>query len=421
MKNLHRSQNPWCWISSLYLAEGIPYFVVMTLAGIMFKNLGISNTQIALYTSWLYLPWVLKSLWSPFIDLFKTKRWWIVIMQSLMAVSLGGIALTLPGTHFFRYSLLFFWLLAFSSATHDIAADGFYMLGLTKKQQAYFIGIRNTFYRLASVAVQGGIVILAGRLEEHLPVPIAWTWTMSVLTVIFIVFSLYHSAVLPHPANDQLVASASSIWKKFISTFISFFQKPHIGKAIAFLLLFRLAESQLAKMASLFLLDSLDKGGLGLSTTDVGFIYGTIGVIALITGGIAGGMLIARYGLQYWLWPMTIAMNIPNLIYVYLAFTQPASYFIISTGVALEQFGYGFGFTAYTFYMILFSNGPHRTAHYAICTGFMALGMMLPGMISGWIEEISSYRFFFIWVMLCTLPGFFIVRIIRSSISPIKN
>jgi len=421
VKNLSRPLNPWCWISSLYLAEGMPYFVVMTLAGIMFKNLGISNTQIALYTSWLYLPWVLKFLWSPFIDLFKTKRWWIVIMQSLMAIGLGGIALTLPGNHFFRYSLLFFWLLAFSSATHDIAADGFYMLGLSKKQQAYFIGIRNTFYRLASVAVQGGIVMLAGKLEEQLPVPIAWTWTMSILTVIFIVFSLYHSVVLPHPNDDQLITSASSLWKKFISTFICFFQKTHIGKAIAFLLLFRLAESQLAKIASLFLLDNPDKGGLGLSTTDVGVIYGTIGVIALIMGGIAGGILIARNGLHYWLWPMTIAMNIPNLIYVYLAFCQPASYFIISAGVALEQFGYGFGFTAYTFYMILFSNGPHRTAHYAICTGFMALGMMIPGMISGWIEEISSYRFFFIWVMLCTIPSFCIVHAIRSSIPSLKN
>lgn len=405
--------NPWCWIPTLYLAEGLPYVVVMTVAVIMFKRLGLSNTDIALYTSWLYLPWVIKPLWSPIVDLFKTKRWWIITMQFIIGCGLAGVALSLPAENFFRYTLAFFWLLAFSSATHDIAADGFYMIGLSTKQQAYFVGIRNTFYRLATIIGQGLIVMLAGQLEMQMPVAHAWAITMGTLSLLFLLFFLYHNFSIPHIPGDCKTARSNRIFQEFIATFTAFFQKPHIGTALAFMLLFRFAEAQLVKLASPFLLDDRSLGGLGLATSQVGFIYGTLGIIALTLGGILGGIAIARDGLKRWIWPMALAMNLPNLVYVYLAYAQPQNIATISTCVAIEQLGYGFGFTAYTLYLIAFSNGLHKTAHYALCTGFMALGMMLPGMVSGWIQDLVGYQLFFLWVMLCTIPGFIIIRYIQ--------
>ena len=386
-------KSPWSWIPTLYFAQGLPYVVVMTLAVIMFKRLGINNTDIALYTSWLYLPWVIKLLWSPLVDIVKTKRWWVISMQLVIGGGLAGIALTLPGPHAFRYSLAFMWLLAFSSATHDIAADGFYMLGLDTKKQAFFVGIRNTAYRLAMLTGQGLIVMLAGWLEktysstlpEEIAVPRAWSVTFYLLAVIFVLLFLYHQFILPKPENDVPVKNGNPL-NAFFQTFITFFQKKGIIAALAFILLFRFAESQLVKIASPFLLDNPEVGGLGLSTMQVGTIYGVVGLIALTIGGILGGILMAKNGLKHWIWWMTAAMNLPNLVYVYLAFTHPSNIWLISSAVAIEQFGYGFGFTALTYFMMLFSKGPQQTAHYAICTGFMALGMMLPGMISGYIQ-----------------------------------
>lgn len=378
-------KSPWSWIPTLYFAQGLPYVVVMTLAVIMFKRLGINNTDIALYTSWLYLPWVIKPLWSPLVDIVKTKRWWVISMQLVIGGGLAGIALTLPGPHAFRYSLAFMWLLAFSSATHDIAADGFYMLGLDTKKQAFFVGIRNTAYRLAMLTGQGLIVMLAGWLEktysstlpEEIAVPRAWSVTFYLLAVIFVLLFLYHQFILPKPENDVPVKNGNPL-NAFFQTFITFFQKKGIIAALAFILLFRFAESQLVKIASPFLLDNPEIGGLGLSTMQVGTIYGVVGLIALTIGGILGGILMAKNGLKHWIWWMTAAMNLPNLVYVYLAFTHPSNIWLISSAVAIEQFGYGFGFTALTYFMMLFSKGPQQTAHYAICTGFMALGMMLP-------------------------------------------
>ena len=383
--------------------------IVMTLAVIMFKRLGINNTDIALYTSWLYLPWVIKPLWSPLVDIVKTKRWWVISMQLVIGGGLAGIAFTLPGPHAFRYSLAFMWLLAFSSATHDIAADGFYMLGLDTKKQAFFVGIRNTAYRLAMLTGQGLIVMLAGWLEktysstlpEEIAVPRAWSVTFYLLTAIFVLLFLYHQFILPKPENDTPVRNGNPL-NAFFQTFITFFQKKGIIAALAFILLFRFAESQLVKIASPFLLDNPEVGGLGLSTMQVGTIYGVVGLIALTIGGILGGIFMARKGLKHWIWWMTAAMNLPNLVYVYLAFAHPSNIWLISSAVAIEQFGYGFGFTALTYFMMLFSKG----AHYAICTGFMALGMMLPGMISGYIQELIGYQYFFLWIMLCTIPKF---------------
>lgn len=603
MKHDDRSENlaPWRWVPTLYFAEGIPYVIVMTLSVIFYKRMGVSNTDIALYTSWLYLPWVIKPLWSPVVDILKTKRLWIIVMQLFIGAGLAGVAFTIPGPNYFRYTLAFFWLLAFSSATHDIAADGFYMLALTKHQQAFFVGIRSTFYRIAMLTGQGLLVILAGYFEAKTGLPpvevetvavtqsddvpvfdpasiarlqdssgiyfftreqveistenieheiaadfiqradrwnisngfykedtgnlngsqniswwqkhvsgplaqllgnwfgdhpdpniredagnvgytyfylskqpeehqnvvlnfsqtlgdksiklvrdyrytfnetnwnipavavfqldpkldkpvtagftglsgnisLAWTIVFFVIAAIFVLFFVYHRLVLPRPVSDQGGGSgAGNFFKEFISTFVLFFKRREIGVILIFLLVYRLGESQLVKMASPFLLDSREVNGLGLTTGDLGLIYGTIGIIALTLGGILGGVLAARKGLKYWLWWMVLAMNLPNLVYVFLSYAMPSSLWIVGASVAIEQFGYGFGFTAYMLYMIYISEGNNKTAHFAIATGFMALGMMIPGMISGWLQEIIGYQKFFIWVMICTIPAFAVI------------
>src|SRR5690554_4714153 len=411
------TKNPWLWIPTLYFAEGLPYVFVMTVSVIMYKRLEISNTDIALYTSWLYLPWVIKLLWSPIVDILKTKRYWIVLMQLIVGAALAGVAFTLPADRFFQYTIAFFWLLAFSSATHDIAADGFYMLGLSQHDQAFFVGIRNTFYRFAMLAGQGPLVILAGQMEQVAGKDVQWAWSISfyIFAALFIAFFLWHLFILPYPIADVKRESKSfkQVIKDFIQTFTTFFRKEGIVLSLIFILIFRLGEAQLVKLASPFLLDDRDAGGLGLTTSNIGFIYGTAGIIALTIGGILGGIVVSRKGLKYWMFTMVAAMNLPNLMYVFLAYVQPQNLWVISGSVVIEQFGYGFGFTAFMLYLIYISEGEHKTAHYALCTGFMALGMMLPGMISGWIQEMIGYKYFFVWVMICTIPGFVIINYLK--------
>ncbi len=605
-----KGRHPWFWVPTLYFAEGVPYVVVMTVSVIMYKRLGISNTEIALYTSWLYLPWVIKPLWSPIVDIFRTKRFWIVLLQLIVGAGLGGVALTIPLPDFFKYTLAFLWLLAFSSATHDIAADGFYMLGLSEHQQTWFVGIRSTFYRLAMITGQGLLIILAGYVESrsglpavevtisakpasqsvaaihpdsvlitpaagdlrmitvpaaleintslrrksevdsilalakawniqngfypeekksqqqagkpekpswwrrvivanletflkrhfgpaettvrptdavgnvaalffHLSnqpeagkeivvnfgresgdnsiglaegarfvfsernwnkpmmavvqldpklktassaffqaragnIPLAWSITFFVLTGMFLLFFIYHRFILPYPATDAaaLGGKSRSILNEFFMTFAAFFKKKNIGVILTFLLLYRFAEAQLVKLASPFLLDAREVGGMALTTGQVGFVYGTVGIIALTLGGLLGGFVAARNGLKYWLWWMVLAINLPDAVYVYLAYALPDNFWIINLCVAIEQLGYGFGFTAYMLYMIHISEGEHKTAHFAICTGFMALGMMLPGMFSGWLQDMIGYENFFVWVMLATIPGFMVTKFI---------
>lgn len=421
---LKEKRNPWTWIPTVYFAEGMPYIVVMTVSVIMYKRLEISNTAIAFYTSWLYLPWVIKPFWSPVVELLKSKRWWIVTMQLLIGAGLAGVAFTLPTTFFFQSSLAFFWLLAFSSATQDIAIDGFYMMGLSESQQAFFVGIRNTFYRIAMVTGQGILVILAGYLEKSTllgdpesgkTIPLAWAITFGVLAILFVLFALYHKVYLPNPQEDRerTTATFNEIVTGFGETIVAYFNKKEIWTILGFLLLYRLGESQLVKLASPFLLDSSDAGGLGLSTSEVGLAYGTIGIIALTVGGISGGWLASRTGLKKLLWLFVFTMNLPNLVYVYLAYAQPTQYWIIVTSIAVEQLGYGFGFTAYTLYMLYISAGKYKTAHFAFSTGIMAFGMMVPGMVSGWLQTVLGYQHFFIWVMLCTIPGFIMASLIR--------
>ncbi len=402
MKNGRTS--PWAWIPTLYFAQGLPYVAVMTISVIMYKKLGISNTDIALYTSWLYLPWVIKPFWSPFVDLFKTKRWWVTSMQLLVGAGLAGIAFTIPMPNFFQNTLAIFWLVAFSSATHDIAADGFYMLSLNVHDQSLYVGIRSTFYRIATIAGQGLLVMLAGGLEKSMSISMAWSITFYILAGLFVAFFLYHSYILPKPDSDKPAASnvtVSNILDEFLATFASFFEKKQAGVAILFMLFYRFPEAQLVKLINPFLLDPVEKGGLGLTTAEVGFVYGTIGIIGLTLGGIIGGICAAKGGLQKWLWPMAWSISLTCLTFVYLGYAQPSSLLVINICVFIEQFGYGFGFTAYMLYLIYYSDGEHKTAHYAICTGFMALGMMLPGMAAGWLQEHIGYENFFIWVMIC--------------------
>ena len=608
MKKNNRS--PWLWVPSLYYAEGIPYIVVMTVSVIMYKRMGISNTDIALYTSWLYLPWVIKPLWSPVVDILRTKRFWIITMQLIIGAGLGGVALTIPLPDFFQYTLAFFWLLAFSSATHDIAADGFYMLGLSKHDQALYVGVRSTFYRFAMITGQGLLIILAGFIEsnsglenvdlhvkanpeieivqpihpdslqlqtdegelriisypEQLEIaakkrsraevdsivhfayewniqngfsirdeqtaeekkgeswwtknvirslenflrdnfgqevietsgdltgnigivyfylnrkpaadeeivanfgrasgdksislidspvvgarivftehnwnkpalavisldpklekvsdaefqaqsgniPLAWMLTFIFMTALFILFFVYHKFMLPKPDSDvpAITGKASEFVKEFINTFVLFFKKERIGIILGFLLLYRLAESQLVKLASPFLLDTQEMGGLALTTGEVGFVYGTVGLLFLTIGGLLGGYVASKQGLKFWLWAMAVAINLPDAMYIYLSYALPDNFIIINICVAVEQFGYGFGFTAYMLFMIYVSEGSHKTAHFAITTAFMALGMMIPGMFSGWLQELIGYQHFFIWVMIATIPGFMILPFI---------
>jgi PAT family beta-lactamase induction signal transducer AmpG len=601
-------RNPWAWVPTLYLAEGLPYAVVIMVAGIMYKGLGISNSDITLFTGGLYLPWVIKPLWSPVVDILKTRRQWIWVMQLLIGAGMAGLALSLPTANFFRYSLAVLWVLAFNSATHDIAADGFYMLATTPSEQAFFVGIRSTFYRISMISGQGLLVILAGLIQsntglpkleiqinarsaaaliemstvenwlqmplasasngvphfvaepavldirpepllkedakaliaiasqwnttngfyrlhsasqtadkkearpswwkEHVAnplggwlrryfgpetkaktdlagnvglvrlklsappemdivttltlqsgnisitegarlvfdrqnwergaliaiqldpklktessavcklrsgnIPLSWSVTYFGLAGLFLCFGLYHRFILPWPASDR-PGTANSVFSflgEFFKTFGSFFRKGRIWALLLFLLFYRFAEAQLVSLVKLFLLDGREVGGLGLTTGQVGFAYGTVGIIALTLGGILGGMVAARGGLKAWLWPMVLIMHLPDAMFVYLAYAQPDNFPVINLSVAIEQFGYGFGFTAYMLYMIYIARGQHETAHYAICTGFMALGMMLPGMFSGWLQEIIGYQHFFVWVMLATIPGFVVVLLI---------
>ncbi|MBR3657829.1 MAG: MFS transporter [Prevotella sp.] len=395
-------KTPWAWVPTLYFAEGVPYVAVMTISLILYKRLGLSNTDITLYTSWLYLPWVIKPLWSPFVDMLRTKRWWIVTMQVLIGASLAGVAFTIPADFWLQGSLAFFWLMAFSSATHDIAADGFYMLGLDQHEQAYFVGIRSTFYRIATIFSSGLLVGLAGALQVLTrSIRYSWSLVFYLMAGLFVAFWLYHNWMLPRPSEDadRGRKTASDIFREFRDTVVTFFQKPQVWVGICFMLFYRMPEGLLAKVSALFLVDKVSNGGLGLSDGEFGLVQGTVGVIGLTLGGILGGICASRDGLKRWLWPMVMAITLPDLVYVYLSYIQPSSLINISVCIFIEQFGYGFGFSAYMLYLIYYSQGEHKTAHYALCTAFMALSMMIPGLFAGALQESVGYPAFFLIVV----------------------
>ncbi len=409
------TRNPWAWVPTVYFAQGLPYVMITVVSAILYKNLGLSDKATTFYTSWLNLPWVIKPLWSPLVEKLRTRRWWIWAMQIFGGAGMAGLALTVPTTHFLQFTLALFWLMAFSSATHDIAADGFYILANTEHDQAFFSGVRNVSFNLAKITAQGLMVALAGLLKERTGgFASAWAIILALAAGIFLALAAWHRFILPRPVGDVVgVARPSkSLLDEFPAAFVDFFRKPGIVKLLCFLLLYRFGEAQLVKMVPLFLLNFREKGGLGLDNQQLGLAYGTAGVIALICGGLLGGFVIARRGLKFWLWPMALAIHLPDAVFVWLAYAQPRNLFAISAGVAVEQFGYGFGFAAYMLYMIYIARGKHQTAHYAICTGFMALGMMLPGMWSGWLAATIGYQHFFIWVLLATIPGFVVTALI---------
>ena len=414
-----RTRSPWYWVPSLYFAEGLPYVAVMILSLVMYKRMGISNTEVALYTSWLNLPWVIKPLWSPFVDLLRTKRWWIVTTQLLLGAGLAGIAFTIPTSHFFQTTLAVFWLVAFSSATHDIAADGFYMLGLTPHQQAFFVGIRSTFYRFATIAGQGLLIMLAGWLEEMTGrTSYAWSITFFTLAGCLLALWLYHSFVLPRPDQDcpsvARQGEARSILTDFLLTF-HFLLPERTGayrhSVHAALPPARGTVSQdghsLPARPGRTRRTRNDHGTDRLCPRNARHCRSHFGrypgrhcrstprtaPLALADGM---GHLSARHRLR-----------VPEL--------RPARQLNHrkQLSIFVEQFGYGFGFTAYMLYLIYFANGTHKTSHYAICTTFMALGMMLPGMIAGWMQETLGYQLFFIWIMVCTLATFGVTALLK--------
>ncbi len=415
------ANNPWQWIPSLYLIEGLPNAIVVTVAVVLFKNLGLDNSRVALYTSLMYLPWVIKPFWSPFVDIFGSKRRWILAMQLLMAAGIASIALSLRSTWWLATSLAAFWGVAFCSATHDIAADGFYMLALDERRQAMFVGIRSTFYRLATLLASGGVVWLAGRLmNSGIEIAVAWQIMMASLAVLFLLAALWHWKVLPTPPSDRpaRARTVGDILTDFVLTFKTFILRPNLVVALTFMLLYRLPEALLCKMVQPFLLDPLADGGLGLTTEQVGLANGTFGVIGIVAGGIIGGLAIARYGLRRCIWPMALALTLPSGFYCYLAAVQPQTMPLICSGIAIEQLGYGFGFTAYMMYMMKFCEGSEfTTSHYAFCTGIMALGLMLPGLGAGSLQmALGSYEAFFAVVMLLCSATFIVTAIARRHL-----
>lgn len=438
--------HPWAWVPSLYFAEGIPYFVVNVISVTLFKRLGMSNGDLALYTSLLYLPWVIKPLWSPVVDVFKSKRWWILVMQAIITVSFALLALSVS-PDVFGLSLVIFYVIAFASATHDIAADGFYMLALGEQEQSLFVGIRSTFYRISSVFGQGVIVVVAGLLEERMgSIPSAWKVTLLLCGALFALLTLWHCRSLPKVErnlagghdSDRKAADAGTMeakaadempepcvpaggepavhgggWGDMWRVWKTFFMKDGVWLALAFMLLYRLPEALSVKMLTPFLLDPPEAGGLGLSTAQSGLVYGTAGVIALTIGGILGGVYAARKGLRKSMWIMALSLALPCAVYLFLALVQPERMWIVYACVVLDQFGYGFGFTAYMLYMMKFAEGEFVTSHYAICTAFMALSMMIPGLFAGWMQEALGYVGFFIIVMICCLATVFVTLFVR--------
>ena len=408
-------RNPWAWIPTLYFAQGLPNVLIASVLVICYKNLGVADARAAFYTSLLYLPWVIKPLWSPFVEELRTRRAWIWGMQLVGSAGLACVALAMFSPFFLPLTVALFALIAFGSASHDIAADGFYMLANTEHNQAFFSGVRTVAFNLAKITLLGLLVTLAGVIHQCTgSFTNAWFVTFAASAAMMAGLAVYHHWILPRPTSDVsgTADSAAELYKEFAGAFGDYFRKPKIMLLLAFLLLYRFGEAQLTKIGPLFLIGARAQGGLGLTDTDLSVAYGIGGTLALIAGGLLGGFVIARQGLKFWLWPMVLAIHLPDTVFVLLAYAQPTDLQVIRLGVAVEMFGYGFGFAAYLLYMIHIARGKHQTAHYAICTGFMALGLMVPQMWSGWLADQLGYRHFFVWVLLATIPGFLVTALI---------
>ena len=413
------SRNPWAWIPTLYFAEGLPNVIVTTLSVVMYMQLGLTDAEVGLYTGWLALPWVIKPLWSPFIDLLKTKRWWVLTMQALIGAALAGIAFSLPTAFWFQATMCFFFLIACCSATHDISADGFYMIELDEHNQTKFVGLRNTFYRLAIIFVNGFLVMLAGVLQVMFRNQISFSWALIFygLAGIFIGLWLYHSRLMPTPKEDvQTERTVGEVTHELKNMFRTFFTKFGVRETVIvmlFLLFYRFPEALLNTMTKTFILRPNSQGGLGMSPQEYGLANGTVGLIGLLLGGIIGGILVSRDGMKKWLWPMVYAITLPDAVYIYLSYSLNSDIVMVSSCLFVEQFGYGLGFTVLTLYMLFYSQGKFKTSHYSICTGISYLGLMLPGMVSGYLKDILGYRHFFIVVMACCVITFLVTNYLK--------
>ena len=414
-----KKRNPWAWIPTLYFAEGLPNIIVTGLSVVMYMQMGLTDAEVGLYTGWLALPWVIKPLWSPFIDLLKTKRWWVLTMQALIGASLAGIAFSIPTVFWFQATMCLFFLIAFCSATHDISADGFYMIELDDHNQAKYVGLRNTFYRLAIIFVNGMLVSLAGILQVVFRGQIRFTWALIFygLAGLFIGLWLYHSRFMPRPTEDvhtkRTLTEVTSELKKMFITFFQKFDRRGTVIVMLFLLFYRFPEALLNTMTKTFMLRNNYAGGLGLSPQEYGLANGTVGLIGLLLGGIIGGILVSRDGMKRWLWPMVCAITLPDVVYIYLSYSLNSNLVVVSSCLFIEQFGYGLGFTVLTLYMLYYSQGKYKTSHYSICTGISYLGLMLPGMLSGYIKDMVGYRMFFIIVMVCCAITFAVTAFLK--------
>ena len=415
-----KTSKPLLWIPSLYLGESLPFAAVMLMSLVLYQEMGLTDTQITLYTGWMGLPWVIKPLWSPIVDGIKTKRWWILAMQLTIGAALALLAFTLPTNFWLQSSLALFMLIAFSSATHDICADGFYILGLDNKDQELYVGVRNTFYRIGMVLGQGGLVMLAGLLQKsEMSVPLSWSITFLAVAGLMLMLAAYHWKALPKVEEDSSKSSpfrgeSEGVLSSFALTLKVFFTKPHLLTALLFILLFRLPEGLLTKIVPLFLKRTIGEGGLALTDVQYGFVYGTLGVIGLLGGGIVGGWLVSKFGLKKMLWPLVLCITLPDIVYVYLSYVQSQSLPLIASCVFIEQVGYGLGFTAYTLYLVSFSHGERSTSVFSFCTAFQYLGgVMLPGMVSGWMSDQMGYQQFFIAVMGFCLVTFAVTALVK--------
>lgn len=412
-------RRPWSWVPSLSFADGLPLVAVMAVSLIFYKQMGLSNAAITFYTSWMYLPWILKPIWSPFIDLVKTKRWWVLTTEVLLGAAFGGVAFTVPTSFWLQGTLFFFWVAAFTGASHCVAADGYYLLALNERQQAWFMGLRQMGDRLATIVGQGVLVMVAGNLQVIFRGSISYSWSLTFygLAGIFLVLWLWHSQAMPFARDDRSrpVVSACSILRGFALTFRSFLDKPNIVLALCFIFLFRLPEALLSKVSPLFLIDSAHNGGLGLAPQEYGLVQGTVGMMGIIIGSIVGGIAVSRNGLRQWLYPMAIAYSLPPAIYIFLAYVLPGSLAMVSVTVFVEQAGMGFGITAYMMFLIYYNRGEFRTSHYAIASALTTLSLMLPGLVAGGLEEALGYRKFFVLTLVAVVATWAVVVRVRSK------
>jgi MFS transporter, PAT family, beta-lactamase induction signal transducer AmpG len=405
--------HPGFWVPTLYFAEGLPFVTINVVSVLMYKAMKISDAQIAFFTTIVILPWTLKPLWGPFLEMFKTKKYFVVATQFTGGVVFGLLALTLHLHDFFGYSLALFAIIAFNGATHDIAADGVYINALTEKEQSEYVGWQGAFYNVAKVLSQGAFVFIAGELEKSMGVVTAWTIVMGIFGCILVALSLYHSKMLPVGGISERVKSAHEAYSTFGNVVKTFFEKKYIAWGITFIILYRFAEGQAMKIVPLFLKADRSAGGLGLETSQIGIIYGIFPPAAFILGSILAGYFVAKKGLKKSLFILCCFFNIPFAVYALLAFTTPSSLYSIGTAVVFEYFGYGFGFVGLTLYMMQqIAPGKYKMAHYAFATGVMNLGLMIPSALSGVVSDFLGYKHFFLWVMISTIPSFLVALLV---------